>query len=51
VAGVFAFCLPQPQKRKTEPMFEYLEPDANANPEAGSLPLPPLAQTAKGADS
>ncbi|MBD1872049.1 hypothetical protein H6F75_01010 [Nodosilinea sp. FACHB-131] len=22
-------------------MFEYLEPDANDNPEAGSLPLPP----------
>ncbi|MEA5449655.1 hypothetical protein VB780_13805 [Leptolyngbya sp. CCNP1308] len=22
-------------------MFEYLEPDANNNPEAGSLPLPP----------
>ncbi|MFQ4139344.1 hypothetical protein PGN35_023810 [Nodosilinea sp. PGN35] len=29
-------------------MFDYLEPDANDNPEAGSLPLPPAGANSTG---
>ncbi|MBD2234456.1 hypothetical protein [Phormidium tenue] len=32
-------------------MFEYLEPDANDNPEAGSLPLPPSGANSTGSRS